>query len=105
MEIDNIGFYDKLSVFEKKAEAADKNKDDAQLMEVCREFESIFLNMLFKEMRNTIPDGGLIPKGTGTEIFEDMYYEEISKELSNREGLGIAKMLYEQFKSGYRVNR
>lgn len=102
MEIDNLGFYDKLSLFEKKAELADKNENDAQLMEVCKEFESIFLNMVFKEMRKTIPDGGLIPKDTGTEIFEDMYYEELSKEVSDKgEGLGIAKMLYEQFKQGY----
>jgi flagellar protein FlgJ len=102
MEIDNMGFYDKLSLFETKAESANRNKDDTELMEVCKEFESIFLNMVFKEMRKTIPDGGLIPKDTGTEIFEDMYYEELSKEVSNKgDGLGLAKMLYEQFKQGY----
>ena len=51
-----------------------------------------------------MPEDGLIEKSTGTEIFEDMYIEELSKEVANRdEGLGIADMLYKQFKDGYIV--
>ena len=78
------------------------NQDDEALKEVCKEFEAIFLQMTFKEMEKTVPEGGLIEKGMGTKIFEDMYIEEISKEMSKKdEGLGIGKMIYEQFKNGY----
>lgn len=92
------------SILHKKIEniSIKNNEDDEALKEVCREFESIFLQMMFKEMRNTVPEGGLIDKGTGTKIFEEMYIEELSKEIAKgNEGLGIGKMIYEQFKNGY----
>lgn len=102
MEINNLNIYDKSISFEKKAEIAKEKENKEAIKEVCQEFESVFLNMLFKEMKKTVPDGGLIPKSTATEIFEEMYIEEVSKEVSKRgDGLGIGKMLYEQFTKGY----
>lgn len=90
-------------LLERKIEGAKESKEDEKLMEVCKEFESVFIYMMMKEMKKTIPDeDGLIPKSTGTKIFEDMYMEELSKEVVERdEGFGIAKMMYEQFKNGY----
>ena len=56
---------------------------------------------MFKEMKNHTRKW-IIEKSTGTEIFEEMHIEELSKEVANTdEGLGIADMLYEQFKNGY----
>ncbi|WP_425447998.1 rod-binding protein [Dethiothermospora halolimnae] len=83
--------------------SSDSIKNDKELMEVCKDFESIFTNMMLKEMRNTIPKGGLTEKSRGREIFEDMYYDEMSKNISkNDNGIGLAKILYEQFKGvGY----
>lgn len=88
---------------QKKMENLKKGSDDEKLMETCREFESVFLYMMFKEMRKTVPDSdGVIEKSQGTKIFEEMYLEEMSKELSKTDdGIGIAKMLYNQFKQGY----
>ena len=57
--------------------------------------------MMFKEMKKTIPDSGLIEKSTGRKIFEDMHIEELSKEIANEDGFGIAEMLYQQFKNGH----
>lgn len=83
----------------KKLENLDKEKDDQKLMEVCKEFEGIFLNMLLKEMQKTIPDNGLIEKSQGSKIFEEMYTEELSKEASKGDnGIGIAQMMYQQLK-------
>ncbi len=102
MEIDSLNIYDKALYFQKKAEGAKESKDREALKEVCQEFESIFLSMLFKEMKKTVPVGGLMPNSTATKIFEEMYIDEISKEISKKEeGFGIAKMLYEQFTKGY----
>lgn len=102
MDIGNLGIYQNYDDFQKKAEYVLENKEKEELKSVCEEFESIFLNMVFKEMRNTVIDGGLIEKDTGYNIFEDMYFEELSKEASNKDdGIGIAKMLYEQFTKGY----
>ncbi len=75
---------------------------DEALMEACREFEALFLSMMFKEMKKTVPESGLVEKSLGTQIFEDMYIEEISNEISKKDsGLGIADMMYQQFKQGY----
>lgn len=90
------------SVLHKRIEGIREKQDDEALKQVCKDFESIFLSIMFKEMKKTVPEDGLIEKSTGTEIFEDMYIEELSKEVANRdEGLGIADMLYKQFKDGY----
>ena len=99
--ISGISFEDP-SILEGKIERIKNTEDDEALKEACKEFESIFLSIMFKEMKKTIPEDGLIKKTTGTRIFEDMYVEELSKEIAKKdEGLGIGKMLYEQFKKGY----
>ena len=90
------------SILHKKMEMIKENEDDEALKEACQEFESIFLNIMFKEMKKTVPESGLIEKGAGTKIFEDMYIEELSNKIAkDDEGLGIGKILYEQFKNGY----
>ena len=89
------------SLMEKKLENLNKDEDNEKLMQVCKEFEGIFINMLLKEMKNTVPDAGLIEKSQGTKIFEDMYMEELSDEISKgNNGMGIAQMMYKQLKKG-----
>ncbi|NLW39962.1 MAG: flagellar biosynthesis protein FlgJ [Tissierellia bacterium] len=100
MEI-NLDLYNNPVVLKKKAESLKADKEDEALKKVCKEFESIFLAMMFKEMKKTVPEGGLIEKSTGQKIFEEMYIDEISKEITKENGLGIAEMLYQQFKNGY----
>lgn len=107
MEISNTGNYPHInrvetdtSNLEKRIENLGENQDDEKLMETLREFEGIFIHMMLKEMKKTVPDGGIIEKSQGTEIFEEMHIEELSKEMSKGEGMGIAKMMYQQFKSG-----
>lgn len=86
----------------KKMESLNSKKDDEALKKACKEFESIFLSIMFKEMQKTVPEDGLVEKSTGRKIFEEMHIDELSKEIANSDnGLGIADMLYQQFKSGY----
>ncbi len=88
------------STIGKKIENLKDSKDDEKLMETLREFEGIFVHMMLKEMKKTVEDGGLFEKSRGSEIFEEMHIEELSKEMSKGDGMGIAKMMYEQFKNG-----
>lgn len=106
MEINNHGFImrepEDPTILHKKIEGIKDKEDDEALKAACKDFESIFLSIMFKEMKKTIPEGGLIERSNGVEIFEDMYIEELSQEIANNgEGLGVADMLYEQFKNGY----
>lgn len=82
--------------FEAALNEAKEKQDEKQLKEACQEFEQYFVNQLFKEMRNTVQSGGLIPKSQGEKIFEDMLYEEYSTEISKGRGIGISEMLYKQ---------
>ena len=69
---------------------------DAELEKACQEMESIFLNFLLKEMRNTINKSGFISGGTAENIYTGMLDAEISKVISARGGIGLSKILYEQ---------
>lgn len=101
MDISLFGINTDPALLEKQIELAKKKEDDEALKKVCKEFEAIFLSKMFKEMKKAVPEGGLIEKSLGREIFEEMYIDELSKELTENNSLGIGKMLYEHFKKGY----
>ncbi|WP_353093762.1 rod-binding protein [Tissierella praeacuta] len=91
------------TVVQKKMENLKQDVDDKKLMDTCREFESIFVYMMLKEMKKNVPDdNGLVEKSQGTRIFEEMQLEELSKEMAKGDnGIGLAKILYKQFKNNY----
>lgn len=77
-----------------------KGNDPEALRKVCQEFEAILTQSLFKGMRATIPAGGLVERGMGTDIFEEMMDVELAKKSAQGEGLGIAEALYRQLQGG-----
>ncbi|MFZ5968911.1 MAG: rod-binding protein [Bacillota bacterium] len=82
--------------FQQIFEQAQKDGDEKKLMEVCKQFESVFVNMMLKNMRNTIEDGGWIEKSQARGIFEDMLDEKTAIEVSKGQGVGLANQLYKQ---------
>nr|WP_306770719.1 rod-binding protein [Isachenkonia alkalipeptolytica] len=52
--------------------------------------------MMFKNMRNTVPDGGLVEKSFGRGIYEEMQDEKMAEDISQNGGVGLAKELYQQ---------
>ncbi|HHW68365.1 rod-binding protein [Defluviitalea raffinosedens] len=88
-----------LENFESVLKKASEEKDDKALKKACQEFESYFINQLFKEMRRTIQPGGLIEKSQAEEIFQEMLDEEYAKNASQSNGIGLANVLYKQLKS------
>ncbi len=78
---------------------SDDSRLDKKLRKACRDFESIFLFNLFKEMRKTIPRSGMLPDAPGKETFQMMFDQKVAEDLSGRgEGMGLQKMLYEQLR-------
>jgi Rod binding domain-containing protein len=73
---------------------------DEKLMSVCRDFESIFIKQLLDAMRKTVTRSGLINRGMGEEIFEDMLYDEYAKKMTLTANLGISRLLYNQLALG-----
>ena len=99
-----------LDELQRKANAADmteaassvpKHKEadvEAQkLREACEGFEAMFLSMMYKQMRATVPETDLFGKKSNTiKIFEDMRDTELMTAASKAGGIGIADMMYKQ---------
>jgi flagellar protein FlgJ len=92
--------------FENHLKSAMDSNDEKELKKVCKEFEGILLDMMYKSMKATVQKSDLIPRSAGTEIFEEMLDEELVKEASEKNSLGLADMLFKQLskqlKSAYK---
>lgn len=83
------------------AKAADKlksEKNDKKLKQACEDFESMFLNLMYSKMRDTVTDDedGLFKKSNGEKIMQSMLDTELTKNMAKAGGIGLAKMIYEQ---------
>lgn len=71
-------------------------KDKKELKEVCRQFESVMLGMVFKQMKATVIKSSITGDSTGKEIFESMLEDELVKTASEAGGSGLGDVLYRQ---------
>ncbi len=76
--------------------AGDQKTEQQALKQATEDFEAIFLTMMFKNMRNTVPDGGLMEKSFGRGVYEEMQDEKMAEEIAQNGGVGLAKDLYQQ---------
>ena len=89
--------------FRAALENAVRQKDEARLHKACEDFESYFLQIMFREMRkSSLRAGGIFAKSNSEEIFEDMLYEEYSKTAASKGGVGLADMMYRQLSNNIR---
>ena len=52
--------------------------DDTKLKEACADFEGVLLNFMFQSMKKTIPGKGVFGGSHQTQMYESMFYQEIS---------------------------
>jgi Rod binding domain-containing protein len=81
------------------ARVADTSHVDkkSKLFEQCQEFESIFVKMMLKEMRNSVDKtDSLLSGGWAESIYSDMLDDEYSKSMAKNAGFGLAEQLYKQ---------
>jgi len=60
--------------------------------EAARQFESYLAQMMVKEMRNTLPDGGIFGS-KAAEMFSEVFDQEIAKRISESGRLGLQKSI------------
>lgn len=108
------------STLESKLSSSDlSTASDDQLMSVCKDFESYFVEQMYKTMEKMIPtdeDGTSSSaasvfsssSSSSTSTLTDYYKDEMITKLAsqttdsnNGQGLGIAQTLYEQMKRNY----
>lgn len=79
----------------KKLEGAKDSKDDKELRDAAQQFESVFVNMILKTMRSTIPENqGYIEKSHATKTYESMLDEEMANGMAKGGGFGLSDMIY-----------
>lgn len=76
----------------KKMTEADKEK---KLREACEGFESIFIQKMWQEMRNTLPKTNML-QGREEQYWQSMYDQELAKSMTAAGGIGLADMMYSQ---------
>lgn len=86
----------KQGAFEGELEKALAEKDEKKLRKACNDLESVFVNMMFKQMRSTIQKTNLMGDDMGTDMYEDMLFEKYAEEIGKGKGIGLGDVLYKQ---------
>ncbi len=68
----------------------------AKLRALSHQFEGVFLDQLFKAMRQTVPQGGFLAKSPGEEMFTSMLDERVADVAAQRMERGLGEALYRQ---------
>jgi len=96
------------SDFERKLQQAMDKGDEEALKKACADFEAMFLQMMYKQMKATIPESNLIPKSVGRDIYESMLDEKLVEQAAESGGVGLADVLYKQLskqlKNRYKIS-
>lgn len=95
LKVDNLVNKPSENKFEEIINAlTSKNNDDKALRKACMDFEAIFLRMIYKQMRSSLPKSDFMPKSSATEIYEDMFDEKLVDEMVKGKGIGLGDTLY-----------
>ena len=74
-----------------------ENADDAALWNAAKEFEAYFVQVMFREMRNSInTDSGILPVSQAENIFRNMLDEEVARSAAGSNGIGLARQIFNQ---------
>lgn len=78
---------------------------DDELMDVCKQFESYFVEQVMKEVEKTIPRNE--EEDSSMSQLRDFYKEEMIKTFAEgickQQSLGLAQQMYEQMKRNYNL--
>ncbi len=85
-----------LAAPDRQGDRTDRPTDEAEMLEVARQFESLFTQMLLKSMR-AASFGDSLFSSQQTEFYRDMHDQQLSVALSRTSGLGLADLLVRQF--------
>ena len=94
------------SKLQDKLNSSDYSKaTDDELMDACKQFESYFLEQMFKEMMKTIPESEDTSSSNSQlmDYYKVVLVQQIASDSTEQNSLGLAQMLYEQMKRNYNL--
>ena len=66
----------------------------SELYEQCLELEIFMVKTLISSMRSTVQKSGLIDEGFAGKMYEDMLYDEYTREFTKNANFGMAELAY-----------
>ena len=78
-----------------KLRLAAKTDGNATIKEVAKQFESLFVNMMLKSMRNATPKDGILDSSQA-DMYTGILDQQMSQKLSSSGGLGLADFMVKQ---------
>lgn len=80
---------------EKMAPKNQVERDREDIRKVAEDFESLFLNIVLKSMRETVQKSGLLDGGNAEDIYRSMLDDEYAKMMAAQRHTGIADNIEE----------
>ena len=75
---------------------AAKGQDKEALKKACLGVEAVFLNIMLKEMRKTIPKGGIFPDSIQKDIYTSLFDQQLCQEATKtKSAIGLSDLLFE----------
>ncbi len=87
------------SSLQNKLDNMDSESDDKKLMEVCKDFESYFVQKIIEESKKTLENTD--EQGEYMQYFSNMLNETYADAITEGGGLGLAQQLYDSMKTQY----
>ena len=72
---------------------------DARLHKVSTQLEGLFVQQMYKSMRESVPTGGIVDGGAGEEMFTGMMDEHIAADTPKQWKHGLSESIYRQLKA------
>lgn len=94
-------WFDFHSLANLKAKASERPEDASK--GVAQQFESLFLNIMLKEMRKTVNRSGLLGSDA-METYEQMFDQQIALGMSRAGGIGLAPFIQQHMDQRQRLD-
>lgn len=88
-----VSWFDFNSLADLKAKAG--NRPEEATAGVAQQFESLFLNLMLKEMRKSVSRSGLLGSEV-METYEQMFDQQVALGMSRAGGIGLAPFIEQQ---------
>lgn len=73
-----------------------KDKKQEEIKSAARDFEAMLLSQMMNEMWKSVPENNLFGKSQEEDYFREMLTEEVAKEISLGQGLGIQDLVIKE---------
>jgi flagellar protein FlgJ len=69
---------------------------EIQLRRLSQELEGLFIRQLFRAMRGSLPEGGLLERSSGEELFTSLMDDQLASLAAQKMERGLGEALYRQ---------